>query len=125
MVIAAPDRSAGTMQTMRTILPILVRLDFDPVPSAIIAFILAGFSFVIATGLLLREKWAVAYVVSIHGIALVRYVAVGLLLSKIGLGESSVPLSSSYTQLEILISVLMVAYLLTPTGQEAIRFHIG
>jgi hypothetical protein len=121
-ILLSPDRSPKSADMIRTILPIVKRIDLDPASSAIIALMFALFGLVVVVGIVARQRWAGAYVVAYHGIALVRYLAVAFIVKKMGLDGVSYPVMSRYDQFDSVCSLLMVAYLLTPVARKEFGF---
>ncbi len=106
-------------QSIRDLLPLVSRLDAGPGSSLVIASLLALFGAFVGVCLLVRQKWAAAYVVAFHGIALIWFLLATLGLKFVGLQTSLGSLSSPYAKYEMVASLLMVAYLLQPKVMRA------
>jgi len=114
--------ASSVLAIMREVLPLLTRLDASPQVSVVLALSFAMFGVALSVSIVTRKKWAAAYVVLYHGIAVVRFLLAILFLKSVGWGVSSRELSSRYMQVEILASLLMVAYLLHPEVRRAFGF---
>ena len=120
--VSARSDSIGTIDDL---LPLLRRLDTGPGSSLAFAALFVVFGAAVGVCLLTRQKWAAAYVVAFHGIALVWFLLASLGLHFVTLQKSPDALSSPYAKYEIVASLLMVAYLLQPRVMRAFGFSEG
>ncbi len=124
VVTAMGDVSARSdaIKTIGDLLPLVSRLDTGPSSSLALAALFVVFGTVVGVCILIRQRWAAAYVVAFHGIALVWFLLATLGLHFVGLPKSPDAISSPYARYEIVASVLMVTYLLQPRVMRAFGF---
>lgn len=117
-----PSKAPEALAAIREMVPLVRRLDSGPNVSLIIALAFVLFGIIVGVCVLKRQKWAAGYIVAYHGIALLWFLAVSLGLRVVGLDSPTSMLSSPYGKVEILASLLMIAYLVQPEVMRSFGF---
>jgi hypothetical protein len=109
-----PSRTDQCISTMEKLVPFLSRIRDNASLSLAAGAFFSVFGFVICFGVLVRHIYAIAYILTFHGLALLQFLGAKAIFSWIGWNDVGPNLSSLSVKIQLVASLLMVLYLLSP-----------
>ena len=117
LVIQAHVDSSRTSQcigAMEGLVPFLARIHDNASLSLAAGTLFSVLGIIICIGVLLRHIYAIAYILAFHGLALLQFLGSKVIFSWIGWNEVGPNLSLPSVKIQLVASLLMVLYLLSP-----------